>query len=122
MNVLEDDEMLASLETLYSTLDLPLRILGIEPFGVPVPMQWKPRLSESHLARVADLLATLRTYVIQMGEEAAEYDCREESERLRREATGLLISIRTIQAYFPELAEASGAGSSEWSSGDRTQS
>ena|GEM_PF-5419443 len=55
------------------------------------------------LDRATELTIELKTYLMQMSAEADEYNDPEETRRLQSEAVGILIALREIIRYFPEL-------------------
>ncbi len=60
---------------------------------------------QSSVERARCLLARLEGYIVQMSAECVELGSETETERLRSEATGLLIALRELARHFPEIRD-----------------
>ncbi len=71
------------------------------PFGLEVKAPSDS--SEPYQHRVKSLLDTLERYICQKAEEVEEFDNEDDWNRLQAETVGLLLALREIRNYFPEI-------------------
>ena len=102
MNNKISSELSKGITTLFKDPSIGLGFLGL---GEKLIENGRSTVDETlpYMVRLRMLRDKLEQFIVQMAEELEELG-EEEEERLRSEATSMLVIIREIETHFPEIS------------------
>lgn len=100
------EKLYKAIKSLFKNPEEGASLLGLEP--KVLPQDWYREPLDSALGpieRAKLLRKAIEEALVLMGEETEEFGNKEDLDRLRNEARGLLLALREIWLHFPEVED-----------------